>query len=85
MKKETLIKMIPYLVLTVGVMFTLWSMVQLQQAENSCNQHLKTEYEELMSEFEKVCPLVDRNALVPRYLGNFTGEVLVPIPLGDLN
>ncbi len=67
-----MIKIIPYLVLVVGVMFTLWSMVQLQGAENSCKEHLKIEFEELMSEFEKVCPTIDQGALVPRYLGNFS-------------
>ncbi len=58
-------KVIPYLVLTIAVIFTLYSMAELQQSENNCNRHLQKEFRELMDKVEEVCPLIRNDVLVP--------------------
>ena len=70
-------KILPYVVLVIAIAFTLWSMVQLQGAENSCNEHLKSEFEQLMESVEKQCPLIRGNVLQPNaYLLNVSVGIL---------
>ena len=71
-KQETLVKVIPYLVLTIAVIFTLYSMAELQQSENNCNRHLQSEFQELMAEVEKFCPMIRQAVSDPTLWVNIT-------------
>ncbi len=46
------------MVLIIAIGFTMYSMYTLQSAENKCNEHLITEYENLMEQVEKICPMI---------------------------
>lgn len=76
MDKEKLRQMIPYVVLVVAIAFTLWSVVQVQNTENICNEHLKDQYKELIEKVEEVCPIIKGQDFEPDYLVNVTLEPL---------
>lgn len=63
MDNKNIIKAIPYVVLFISIGFTLYSTIILQDAENKCNLHLKSEYEELMTEVERFCPIIRQSGL----------------------
>jgi len=48
MDKQKLMKLIPYVILIVSVVFTLYAASILQNVENQCNTHLNTQYERLV-------------------------------------
>ena len=58
MNKETILKMIPYVILVVGIVLVLSSFVAMQSIENKCNEHWGQQFQEYQKELNPVGPLV---------------------------
>ncbi|KKM17165.1 hypothetical protein LCGC14_1678540 [marine sediment metagenome] len=55
MDKQKLMKLIPYVILIVSVVFTLYAASILQNVENQCNTHLKEKYAQFVEESCNYC------------------------------
>ena len=58
MNKEKVLKIIPYVILVVGIVLVLSSFVAMQSIENKCNKHWMQQFEDFQKELNPVRPLV---------------------------
>ena len=50
MNKEKVLKIIPYVILVVGIVLVLSSFVAMQSVENKCNEHWMQQFEDFQKE-----------------------------------
>ena len=48
MDKKVVLKIVPYVIMLISVIFIIYAMAVLQDVENQCNTHLNTQYERLV-------------------------------------
>ncbi len=58
MNKEKVLKIVPYIVLVIGIVLVLSSFVAMQSIENKCNEHWMDQFEEYQEEINPAGPLV---------------------------
>lgn len=57
MDKEKLRKVIPYVIMTMAVLLTLFSFVKVQSVENQCNEHMALEFKKFEATVKEQCYL----------------------------
>ncbi len=73
MNKEKLLKIIPYVILIVGVILTLSSFVAMESIENRCNEHWEQQFKDYQREInpisiEPYLPGINWNSSLPTAL-----------------
>ncbi len=58
MNKEKVLKIIPYVILVVGIVLVLSSFVAMQSVENKCNEHWGQQFQDYQKELNPTGPLV---------------------------
>ncbi len=58
MNKEIILKMIPYVILVVGIVLTLSSFISMQSIENKCNEHWRQQFQDYQRELNPIGPYV---------------------------
>ena len=61
MNKEKVLKIIPYVILVVGIVLVLSSFVAIQSVENKCNEHWGQQFQRYQREVNPVGPFVPGN------------------------
>ncbi len=72
MNKEKVLKIIPYVILVVGIVLVLSSFVAMQSIENKCNEHWGKQFQDYQRELNPIGPYVpgiNASIEVPRLLG----------------
>lgn len=57
MNKEKVLKIIPYVILVVGIVLVLSSFVAMQSVENKCNEHWMQQFEDFQKEQNPIGPI----------------------------
>ena len=58
MNKEKVLKIIPYVILVIGIVLVLSSFVAVQSIENKCNEHWGQQFQDYQRELNPVGPYV---------------------------
>ncbi len=58
MNKEKVLRMIPYVILIVGIVLVLSSFVAMQSIENKCNKHWQQQFQTYQEELNPVGPIL---------------------------
>lgn len=58
MNKEKVLKVVPYIVLVVGIVLVLSSFVAMQSIENKCNEHWGQQFQDYQRKINPVGPFI---------------------------
>ncbi|MCH8003910.1 MAG: hypothetical protein IH934_04750 [Nanoarchaeota archaeon] len=65
MDKQKLLKLVPYIIMVLGVLSALFSFGILQNYENKCNAHWSGQVQKYKDYVTEQCPALDQEQIVP--------------------